>query len=96
MKIEMTQHEITELAELLADGYGDYYNDKISAFPIHFFICEQSEHNYYVDGCFAGTPKNAVAYIGELREPPSLPGAELKNNCILDFIEDIENAEWND
>jgi len=89
----MEKVDIVRLAEDLADGYGEYYQDTESMFPIHFFICED-DGEYYVEGQFSGTPNNAVAYIGELKEASALPGETLKANAILEFIEDIENADW--
>ena len=89
----ITKSEIEELAEALAYEYGEYQSDNKTHFPVHFYICE-SGNGYSIESKFSGTPENTVAYIGELQQPPELSGEELKNNCMLNLINDIENAEW--
>jgi len=92
-QMKLTQNEIRGLAENLANAYGAYYNDKNSAYPIHFFICENSD-GYYVEDKFDGSPKNEVAYIGELRGAPELSATEMENESWAELVNDIENAEW--
>ena len=96
MKITLTKNEITELAGLLASAQGAYFRDKDSAYPLHFYICDDAQSGLYVDGCFDYTPKTAVAYIVEMREPPEFSAKDLASNFMDVFIAYIENAEWDD